>query len=82
MNKIIERVPDNQIAKESGKTHYLAHRPVIRKDKETTEIRTVFDASCSNNGMSLNCFLNLKMIVFIQAQIYYPKYLIYYYGSR
>ena len=54
MNKVIERVPDNEIAKESGKTHYLAHRPVIRKSKETTKIRAIVDASCSGNGLSLN----------------------------
>ena len=44
----------NEIAKESGKTHYLARRPIIRKDEETTKIRVVFDASCSNNGLTLN----------------------------
>ncbi|XP_065665510.1 uncharacterized protein LOC136086937 [Hydra vulgaris] len=41
INKIIERVPDNEIAKESGKTHYLAHRPVVRKDMKTTKIGAV-----------------------------------------
>ena len=51
-NKIIEEVPDDEIAKESGSVHYLSHRPVVRQDKETTKIRTVFDASCPYNGTS------------------------------
>ena len=45
-NKIIEKVPDDEIAKGSGSAHYLPHRPVVRQDKETTKIRAVFDASC------------------------------------
>ena len=53
-NHIIERVPSDQIAKETGQVHYLPHRPVIRNDKDTTKIRAVFDASCKVNGPSLN----------------------------
>ena len=34
--------------------YYLSHRPVVRHDKETTKIRTVFDASCSVDGPCLN----------------------------
>ena len=33
INKIIERVPHNEIDKKSGKSHHLAHWLVIRKDK-------------------------------------------------
>jgi hypothetical protein len=51
---IIERVPAEEIAKGTGTTHYLPHRPVIREDRETTKIRAVFDASCKVNGPSLN----------------------------
>ena len=32
----------------------MPHRLVVREDKETTKIRAVFDASCGNNGPSLN----------------------------
>ena len=53
-NKIIEEVPEDEIAKESGSVHYLPHRTVVRQDKETTKIRAVFDASCPYNGTSWN----------------------------
>ncbi|GFX25755.1 DUF1758 domain-containing protein [Trichonephila clavipes] len=53
---IIERVPDLELNKEC---HYLAHRPVIKLDSQTTKIRPVFDASPSEKGKpSLNeCLL-------------------------
>ncbi|GFX28544.1 DUF1758 domain-containing protein [Trichonephila clavipes] len=53
---IIERVPDLELNKEC---HYLAHRPVIKLDSQTTKIRPVFDASASEKGKpSLNeCLL-------------------------
>ena len=53
-NNTIERVPEEELHVEVGSVHYLSHRPVIREDKETTNIRAVFDASCSNNGPLLN----------------------------
>ena len=53
-NGIIERVPDEEIAKERGGVHYLPHQPVIRIDKETTKIRAVFDASCQVDAPFLN----------------------------
>ena len=37
-----------------GETHYLAHHPVMREDKDTTKLRTVFDASAKTFGPSLN----------------------------
>ncbi|GFV05456.1 DUF1758 domain-containing protein [Trichonephila clavipes] len=53
---IIERVPDLELNKEC---HYLAHRPVIKLDSQTTKFRPVFDASASEKGKpSLNeCLL-------------------------
>ena len=53
-NGIIERVPSDEVARETGQVHYLPHRPVIRNDKQTTKIRAVFDASCKVSGPSLN----------------------------
>ena len=51
---IIEQVPSSELVAEVGKVHYLPHRLVIRANKTTTKIRTVFDASCKVNGPSLD----------------------------
>ncbi|GFV61299.1 DUF1758 domain-containing protein [Trichonephila clavipes] len=52
---LIERVPDLELNKEC---HYLAHRPVIKLDSQTTKIHPVFDASASEKGKPLNeCLL-------------------------
>ncbi|GFS58772.1 integrase catalytic domain-containing protein [Trichonephila clavipes] len=50
------KLPNLELNKES---HYLAHRPVIKLDSQTTKIRPVFDASASEKGKpSLNeCLL-------------------------
>ena len=37
-----------------GKTHYLAHHPVIQEDKDTIKLRIVSDASAKTFGPSLN----------------------------
>jgi hypothetical protein len=38
----------------SEKVHYLPHHPVVRRDKETTKVRVVYDASSHADGPSLN----------------------------
>ena len=50
---IIEVVTDNDSSK-LAKVHYLPHHPIIRKDKQTTKMRIVYDASARCNGPSLN----------------------------
>lgn len=46
-------VPDYD-AKVEGKVHYLLHHAVIRRDKKTTKLRVVYDASARSGGPSLN----------------------------
>ena len=53
-NGIIEQVPLHEIARPGSEVHYLPHRPVVSEDKQTTKVRSVFDASCKVNGPSLN----------------------------
>ena len=53
---IVERVNESE-ACEIGKVHYLPHHAVIRRDKETTRLRVVYDASSKSNGISLNSCL-------------------------
>ena len=48
---IIETVPEQG---KKGETHYLVYHPVIRKDKDTTKLTIVFDASAKTFGPSLN----------------------------
>ena len=50
---IIEIVEHPEEA-EGDRIHYLPHHAVIRKDKETTKLRIVYDASARNHGPSLN----------------------------
>ena len=49
---IVKRVDESTAAPKA--THYLSHHAVIRRDKETTKVRVVYDASARSGGPSLN----------------------------
>ena len=49
---IVEVVEDTVDASE--KIHYLPHHAVVRRDKATTKVRVVYDASAKSTGPSLN----------------------------
>eukprot|EP00731_Ephydatia_muelleri_P022433 Em0015g16a len=50
---IVEIVSDPWNSK-AEQVHYLLHHPVIKKDKQTTKLRVVYDASARQDGPSLN----------------------------
>ena len=54
LQKGIVEVVDDPEESSNGRVHYLPHHPVIRKDKETTKLRIVYDASARAVGASLN----------------------------
>ena len=51
---IIEKVVDKPQQNAGNIIHYLPHHAVIRKDKQTTKLRIVYDASARGGGHSLN----------------------------
>ena len=55
-NGIIERVPnkDSNNEKNAARNHYLPHHAVVRKDRETTKVRIVYDGSAKSGENSLN----------------------------
>ena len=53
---MIEDVTEKMLP--AGGVHYIPHHAVIRRDKETTKLRIVFDASSKTEGVSLNGCLN------------------------
>ena len=69
-SRIMEKVPDDEIAKEPSKVYYLSYRPVVRRDKETTKVRVVFDASYSTNKPSLNDCLFRNRTYFRKSLIF------------
>ena len=56
----VEKIDPDEIP-EVGKTHYIPHHPVIRKDALSTKIRIVFYASnlANRNSVSLNDILQV-----------------------
>ena len=52
-------VPVNEHADCTNRIHYLPHHVVIRKDKSTTKVRVVYDASAKTEGPSLNDCLHI-----------------------
>ena len=59
---IIERVPEtSDFSNKETRINFLPHHPVIRKDKDTTKVRIVYDGSAkgSNDERSLNDCLQI-----------------------
>ena len=50
---IVERVHDTSVS-EGKRVHYSPHHAVIRKDKQTTKLRTLYNSSAKVDGPSLN----------------------------
>ena len=48
--EVVERPGEGEV----GKTYYLPHHVVIRRDKTTTKLRVVYDASTRYDGPALN----------------------------
>ena len=46
---VLERVSESMVGK-VGKTYYMPHQLVVRKDKETTKVRVVYDCSSKMHG--------------------------------
>lgn len=54
INNGIVEIVEEPWNSEIGRTHYIPHHPIIRRDKSTTKLRIVYDASAKSGGPSLN----------------------------
>ena len=50
---VIEAVDDSKVIRQ-GEVHYIPHREVVKEERETTKLRTVYDASARQNDPSIN----------------------------
>lgn len=53
--EIVNECPDDDAC---GQIHFMPHHAVMRRDKDTTKVRIVYDASAHSNGPSLNSCLH------------------------
>ena len=54
LSRGIVEIVDKEDVGEIGKVHYIPHHGVLRRDKQTTKLRLVYDASAKSSGPSLN----------------------------
>jgi hypothetical protein len=54
LKRRIVEIVDKKDVGEMGKVHYMPHHVVIRRDKQATKLRVVYDASVKSSGQSLN----------------------------
>lgn len=54
LSRGVVEVVDNPSSSEHDRVHYLPHHGVVRRDKTTSKLRIVYDASARTNGPSLN----------------------------
>ena len=56
---VIEKLEQHITEPQVGQVHYLSHRPIIRNDKQTSKVRTVYGASSyiRNNTSLIDCLL-------------------------
>ena len=67
-NEIIERVdqPEGATVQQETNVHYMPHHGVVRRDKDTTKLRVVYDGSAERDDVSMNDCLD-------QGPNYIPK---------
>ena len=58
---IIEKVPKEEIDKDTIKIKYLSHQAVVRKHAETTKVRGVYDASAKQSKSSPSLYESLHI---------------------